>query len=834
VTTAEFNRYLKSLPTKYTKLSLEIMLSKLRPDLRQPLQKNLPARIVGKALGDSSRIWAVFESISETQRSILILVDRADEFGMNLDLLRNGIRVLEGRDESPAIFDLFARGLLLPVSSNTEWSLSSPAIAFDLLHLEHVVIRNHPFLDPFLKGSPLPDELPAWPEGGRDDGPVEISLSVSPRKVIETLSDVCDIIDHNPNFLTKRGQIRAPVRKEIADAGFDELGFKLWAEMARRFSFIQRDRDGFWHRKHPASILGSEPLVAISLLPEVLTVTSPGVFDIDPVATFVFGGLEYQPMGDARVFSLNLLKAAIEGLHRMAAFGSGLWFKDEDLRPLLRPTIRAWINMLFASYYMLPWHVSSVSDLINQVDPLTRETFHVLALFGLIERGLQKGKAVSRLSEIGAWVLQHGMTYVKNRDVIAGLEGELSWDGDLLKISDMRDTYLVQLALGDLARPVGNGSFRIDGEGARMVASGGVKAKLIIHRIDTLVPQGAPISVKGMVEEALRTFHPVILNTGLSAVLLSELKPALLKKLRSFGHVVGEVILFDSDGLRRLQKLASIRNTIDYDSPPRPSCLLSADLSISRKKGVPYDLRLRQLFEDYGMECDASQFQLDVEKMGLFDLESDDMIQRRLKYFLSLFEAHVIDGISDVACMRIMALAGIVDAPRVNPHVVLEFEPVIARGLIEGGVLGEKVNYLRDGLILVPQQELTRVEEALSKLGIPFPAEASSLLESGRGRIAVERLEEAITGVSLQPAAVVPRPEERRRRSLSPSEEEIALVLSSIQTNSDSGGRGATLGELSRTTGLENQLLHKILRSLLNQGKLTLSGHARGARYKIP
>ncbi len=730
--------------------ALKQMWIHLQPEARMPTERDTLIRGIEQALHDGDRIRAIFETASETEQLALRIAYDAKDSGFSLRLLQLEMARFTGANCEITLLGLFAKGMLLASRSQFQRWQHDNKTSFDEHNLCTSILSLHPHITAFVRKITVPGESRSLRILQQPLDHAKLTLSVTPDGVINNLLAVCRTVDRHPLLMTTRGDLRAGAIKEMASiSDLDEHDFFTWANLARLLLVVEVDEDGHWSRSLLAPRLINEPLIVLSLLPVTLqtypyTVSNFGVHGAYPFKT---PGYHYAE-GSSSLKS-DLVQIILTALTASSATfpKPAHWFSDDDMASRLRLTVRKWAYGEAQQRYPYMQAKTDVSYAMDSLRGFVNGALNTFAKFGLIDRFRHGERRFSRLTRIGAWAFRFGKAFIEDTSTIPGLEGTFSWNKKQIELTHRPDAAIVGLALGMLGEQSSEGTFQINGVTALRAAEAGLPPAAIFERIDRLVPGGAPDSVKQEITEALRQFQPVVIKPNISVISLIDMDDNRIKELSKLGSRIGDFIMLDPVEEAQFEAWARPIRTIDYDKPPQPSCTLTHELDLSCKKGIPHDLRLRQLLEDLGLKADNEKgelrTQLDPSRIpGLLSL-SEKVAARRLTMLSAALAPHLIDGFSEAASIRLKALAGLAEAPSLEEYIVLIFPPEEARGLMQLKVLGKKVEPLSNGRLLVPRRVLPSVEEALSELGIPFPAEHSTLLESGRTRVAVERLEEA-------------------------------------------------------------------------------------------
>jgi hypothetical protein len=840
-TLAFFNEILAD----YDNSCMKQMLVELRPDKKSPLRRPEIEAATASALNSSSLMSAVFKSATRNEQ---IATRMVADCGENVMMPRCLLDEFERAGRKPpelTILSALKKGLLLAVISRSGYHMGGK-IRLDRNSLDRCRLLVNPVVAELALQVAIPGEAVVWTRIAMPVSEVELVRSVGPDEALDTLVSVARVIALQPQLLTSQGYLRAAVRRKIEQlTTLDECSFMGWLSMGWRIDAFETDeQDEFWHESPLACKLRTEPL---RMLCQMVLAIETGVSFLSPIVPgyeVVYAKLESVTVHQNEIAN-HAASTVVEALYKAASsfLEPGVWFADSELLPLLRPAIRRSINLILSEESLYWYYRPDTGVVVEAVEKTAQLVLDLLVQVGVVDRGECSAGMAGRLTEIGAWILRNGIRYQTDEDgcLFITIRGRLTWRADGLDLSDRRDMAPIGLLLGLLAEPDGPQSFRIDQETLLRTIEAGESVQEIERRLKRLA--GPPsATVMRALEEASGLWQPVVMTPDLAAYNVPNLEESAAEQLGKHGFAVfGSLVLGEQSLIEDVVTSSGEARVlaIDYDQPPRPMCKLDNDLVLTLPHPASSDLRLVQLLEELGVPADAGSVKLDPEQFpGTAELD-DRKLERYLKSVLKRLHPHVFRGISDAAMTRFLAMVGAVGSPQVETCIVLTFDEDVARGLLQLDTLKGLAEALPRGRFLVPMHELAAVEEKLSEVGIPFPAEHSSLRQSARAMVALDRLEEAVatvgpasTPVTEKPAATS-RPAGRRGPRQPLDETVVEAVLAVVREESADGGRGSTLSGIVEATGYSRDQLRPVLKALVRDQKLTLTGHARGARYTI-
>jgi hypothetical protein len=691
----------------------------------------------------------------------------------------------------------------------------------------------------------------------RPHGTIRATHERSPWTVVQALRALCQTIDEHPQPFTIDNTLRTSFTKRFAElirpSGISTaLGAHSWLCLAWWAGLLVSDDDqDLWLRTSRTRQLVTEPFY---LFPTIVGIMrSSAHVHLDPQLP---GGHDFR-------FYLALLRRfARSDIARHVAesisdrlidvaegsTSSSEWFEDaalaEDLD--LEDEGDELVRLRYLGYGLSR---SNHEQMIQDVAwALISNLLGLLTELGICARGRGAPSRCTRLTPIGvqairAWADSH---HIGQLNVY--FHGALRWqEPNKLIATNELDHELTRLLLGSVAQAAEPaGTFAIDTETITRTLHAGEPADAVRQRLRSLASEPPPAALEESLQQAIATSRPVRVEPDICALELSTLTSEEITALKQHGlRQVGDLLIGHALAIDAALE-ACIEGTcrsIDYSTRPDATATISNDLILTRSDGR-HDLRLQQILVDLGAQPNAASVQVTPEQLGIDDDATEAANLRRMNAFLRRLEPHLTgNGVPPAARTRLLADAGVIDPPQVTESVVLTFDPVVAQGLVDNGVLGEVGELLTNGRLLVPKHHLAEVEERLSELGVPFPAEHSSLRDTAHLQAAVHRLGEALrqpatptTGSASEPpprkASESAKPTGPRARHSEPTEPTLQTVLEAIRRASANGGRGATLGELASATGIERKQLQPMLKRLVRDERATLTGHARGARYR--
>ena len=800
----------------------------------------------------------------EVERLALrIALDGADD-GLPGEVLAAELKDRAGKRARGAVESLLQVGLLL---FNTErrpaWGAIAEALGRpDGWHRWRLV--THPAVRAAVQQVPLAGEPSEWTHLEEPSvGEVELLHSGSGARTIQALAATCAIIDRAPTPFTQTGYLRAAVERQLEKTDFpaeDTLSFPAWLALAVALALVDSAPAATrFVRRSDAHRLDTEPLLVLAALPAALRSADP--------ALFTQTGTPWAASGDGLRFGLGYgygfggLGPAMADvvldqlLHGTSAFlDEGLWFLDREFHPTLHGHTRRW-QASVRSGTGDHWALRSLepSAVRAAAAAFAAHLFDILAIVGALDRGYVRrtGERASRLTRLGAWLFRD-----PSRPGAPALVSGARWTDDgRVAPDDPADAPLLSLVLGSLGRAAADGpsaGFHVDAATLSATIVAGASSESVERRLRRLVPDAPlPRRVSEALAETVEAHRPVVLHDQLTAMQFSDLTPAERAALEAEGYIVLDtpepLVLVAPRRVVPFLRRFGVTTTagIDYDARPLSVCQIdgaTGEMTIPR--GKRSDLRLLGVLEDLGVPVPpAAKVTLAFDAIPGVDGLEEGALERHLAGLLRRLETHVDGPVPDGLRLQLLADGGLVDAPEAEKALLLAFPLPVARGLAERGALGSQVETLAGGRFVVPLSAVADVEARLSALGIPFPAEHSSLRERAQALLAVGALQGAVAELAARPSAAPPAAEaappaaarSAARASApaaaAPTRGPEERVRAAVAAACRDGGSGLRLGEIETETGLDRRAVKALLRPLLEAGTVTLRGHARGARY---
>ncbi len=813
------------LLSEYPKTGLQHMWQRLSPDLSPPSTKPELVEALAAIHLDGSQVETHFETTSTNDRlAVRLALDGSlsVDSGLPTHVLHNQLNRIIGKGADQVLTLLIKAGCLLLLR---RFSYSN--LDYKDMRSVNTALMPHPILLEAAAQIPVPGEELRL--GGNIRGQVRGSHGFSPERVVDGLKAVCRVVDGQPKLVTKQGRLRVAAQRMVsAETVFGEgLVFDSWFQIAQKVGLIVFD-GSFCKCTAEASLLETQPLAVLSRI---------------PAAVCKIGSNKLCCVGDKRAgrFYHNLIeeygpsitRAVVDVLSFAATSDTGrVWIGDGELAPLVARLSRMWEAERLSKGFNW-WMHYDFDHIKTEISAEIGNQLDVLAALAIIDRGTIGKTRASRLTVLGTWLL--------NQEARITIDAKWLKDGRLA-VKDPDDIQLFGLLLGTLGERVDwdkAQGFKVDAETIARTLRAGEPVASVLKRLERLVLKTPPASVLAAFKQASKGWQPAEIFPEIIGVHLDQLPTKLRAVLKE--QAVAEsadTVYCSAEIFAEIAEKFKIGSgsSFDYDEAPHRRCTVKKNMQVAVGDGAK-DLRWVQLSEEMGVAGRAS-FPLDLEAIPGLDKLDDRALDRRVRELLGRLDRHVQKGLNDATMVRLLAAAGLVPAPEVGQYVVLEFPESSARGLSALKVLGDQVEMFSGNRFLVPRSALAEVEEKLSQFGIPFPAEHSSLHETGRVEAAVGRLEKALSTAAdtATPAARTEPPAPPKSPPRQPDDPELGLsekVLLVVGKASKKGGRGAVLGTIAQATGADRKVIKPILRDLIDNGTIALSGHARGARYRM-
>jgi hypothetical protein len=841
---SEVYAFIREVLADYEMSCMKQIWTELCPDQKQPKRRADLEVATAEVLGRSSTMGAVLESAAKYEQIAARMVVDCGDRAMVPRCLHEELQRVGRKQPELTVLSALRKGLLLAVIKRRGYYIGNK-MRFDHNSLDRCRLVVNPMVAEHVLRVSVPGEADAWTRIAKSISQVRLVRSVGPDESLDILISVGRVIALQPRLLTSKGYVRAAAGNKIEQmTTLDQSSFMGWVSMGWRIGAFESDEEGeFWQEGPMACKLRTEPLRMLCQMVLAIESAASLLSGIVPGYETIYARLESVTIHQNEIAN-HAASTLVEALYKAASsfLDPGVWFADSELLPLLRPAIRRSINLILSEDSLYWYYRPDTGVVVEAVEKTAQLVLDLLAQVGVVDRGECSAGMAGRLTEIGAWILRNGIRQQtdENGRTFISIWGRLTWRADGLTLSDRRDMVPIGMLLGLLAEPDGPQSFRIDQETLLRAIEAGESVQEIESHLKRLAGP-PPESVMKALEEAAGHWQPVVLTPDLAAYNVLNIAESAAEQLRKHGFAVfGSLVLGEQSLIEDVVYSSGEARElpIDYDQPPRPMCKLDNDLVLTLPDPGVTDLRLVQLLEEIGVPAGSSSVKLDPEQFPGTDELDDRQLERYLKSVLKRLQPHVFRGIPDAARTRFLATVGAVAAPNVETRMVLTFDEDVARGLLQLDALKGLAEALPRGRFLVSMDRLAAVEEKLSEVGIPFPAEHSSLRQSARAMVALDRLEEAVTAVGPAKAsspsekpAETSRPARRRRRPRQPIDSTVAEAVLTVVREASADSRGSTLGGIVEATGYSRDQLRPVLKALVRDRKLTLTGHARGARY---
>ncbi len=648
------------------------------------------------------------------------------------------------------ILDLLTQGsLLLNTERKSYWA--RPAGAFSGGHGEWSLCV-HPALRGDAARFPIPDEPENWRPEAYDSRQVEIVHETSPGRVIDLLRASGQAIDRYPQPVTQSGLLRASVKRWLEDSPFalgGTLGLGTWLVVGRTLGVFRSDAQfQVWSSRTQVQKLNTAPFEILARLPEAVVGLAP--LDV-PMGGSPWAALHQRNPGmmpTAAGHKTRVFESVITLVRKIAVdLDPDAWFADEMLRPPLRRFIRRWASDRRLQYSMN--HPQGLVQLRRSLWLLVSHAVDLMAHMGLLVRGRAGQARVARLSPLG-------------RAVLTGVEAEaltgLSWRGnDRIRLDADTDGELAALAVGSVADKNTNRNGIVEllfsDESIERALLAGETTQGIEARLTRLIPtRRPPARLREKLADCEHKQRRALLREPLSAVELVGLSKPQERMLETLGLERYGDLVFTTPAdveplLRRLGAVVTTR--FDYEVDPEASNRLDDSGELWLHPDAVGDLRFRGVLETWGLKLDPAEtpdcVRLDAEKMSGADDLDDAALEKMITSNLRALEPFLAGGVSASTRVRVTADAGLIDAPVVTRQVVLTFPESTALGLRSLDAFEGLAEPIGGGRFLIAEGVLPEVEERLSELGVPFPAEFSSLRDKARMQATVAQLRSALS-----------------------------------------------------------------------------------------
>ena len=756
----------------------------------------------------------------------LVLDSKASRLEAEVLLAMHGRHQVEAGKAEEFVKGLIRQGLLLPIFPGGAWW--NPDRVFQGWVDDVWLAVPAWFAEALGDLSELGGERLHEDVSGEVLDPTGTSAVIEPSSVIRYLQVTCSLVERYKVLVTVHGDPRQYTARFLDDQPGDFQGVLLleWLDTACVLGLIESHEHLRWRCRPQRTRLTTEPLSVLLEAATRLQARNEG-----SLARRQQQEVYYWQETISRARD-HMEQACLKALADSCAGGRRPgWFSERELELMTDSVIRRNQAPDPRSHY---WYGTSAQLLSTGRDFRSAFVRRLWAL-GMLRRGRCERRQVYRLTALGVATFgSRGLSL---------LDGAAAWSGDgRLQLRDQGQQQLVQLALGALAQPAESGVLAVTPSGVEAALKGGMTPDKIEQRLQLL---GGPLPgpLAAALARLAQKIRPLHVTDGVALLALASLSEAQRRLLQQRGiQPNGELVLVPQSSTREVASLLQVEleGSIDYRLGPKKLCKVKADglTSIVARKNSWRDLRLRTALQAFGIELPlAHATKLSVERMPEARELSGKALDRRLTAALRTLDPHVQgDGIPRAVAVRLRAEAGQVDAPGVKQYLVLSFPEFVAGGLDDSGELGNEVELLPGGRLLVARKDLARVEQRLSELGIPFPLEHSAAQERIKARAAVGRLQTAVQ--LLDPGRTAPEPEPAGEATgpapaaggeYDPSE---AVVLQALGRHECD--RGIPARELAEAAGMEPTVARKVLKRLAAGGHVEQLGRGRGTRYRRP
>ncbi|NOZ85319.1 MAG: hypothetical protein GXP49_03470 [Deltaproteobacteria bacterium] len=464
--------------------------------------------------------------------------------------------------------------------------------------------------------------------------------------------------------------------------------------------------------------------------------------------------------GKNRVSQIAVAFDSIINIFRPVETGKG--FAKESIyhsKWITRVVTRSIWNVLLRE--ITKTSLNDVAQLTNMIERTDEVTGHVLAFLyatGIIERAEYGGggDVYWRATPLTLRVLS------KDHDLMAPWRHKAHWkskksDNILLVPGkprggpEMSAAFLGPIASSVNTRKDGGAEFQVTVDSLNLALAQGISIQEIRQRLEYLAGP-YPSRFADMINAIKASYKPFRL--WLDPVLVKNFDPKHTGKAhleRSGARRIGSnSFLFPS-----LASFTEFRDALDsdgkplyrfhrYDVAPEKTCRISrsgADYFLLITDESRYDLKLHRLLSDLGIKKYPLPGKVDVSSLKVAS-------GRQIKPMLKDLERFFIRGIPETLVILLLAKAGEIDSPLVEPFFRINFKKRVFKGLLPI-LLGKrsvlKFDYLEDqGCFFVPGSTLAKFEELLADKEIPFPIEFSQVKKSAANKKALKELERAV------------------------------------------------------------------------------------------
>ncbi len=689
--------------------------------------------------------------VGENQRLALRLAADGGRGGILGKVLEDELKRLAQSRPSALIVELLTRGsLLLNTEHKSYWA--RPASAFSGGHQEWSLVL-HPALRGAVDEVEVPGETESLTAPDATERAVTTVHQTSPAQLLALFRATGQAVDRFPQPVTQAGMLRAPVQNWLKTSPFGEsctLGLGTWLVAARALDLLRADAQfQVWACRPSMQKLETAPLGTLLRLPQALVDLAP--LDV-PMSSSPWAALHQRGSGLSPVAAgqkTALFDRIVRVLRKLAREPEirERWFPDDALRPALRFLFRRWGSDTRLRYSL--GHATALSQLRRSLWLFAAHALDLMAHLGMAERGQAGEQRCFRLSPLGVAVLQDNSP---DGPPIPGLRWK---GGDRIAVETGADAQLATLAVGVVAELVagrrGGHELRFTDESLSHAFAAGETADDVEARLRRLLPDRAPpAALSARLRDFERRQRRVVIRESLVLLEVAGLSAEAYRRLEQAGaERFGELVVVPAGDLDEvLAVLGAVgEDPHDYDLAPRAQHRLEPDGVLWLRPGACDDLRLRNALEAWGLRPPfPPSLRLDPEAVPGFDTMPDGALIKHLIGLLRALEPFVVGGVPASVRVRVLAEAGLIDAPTVTPHTILTFSESVAQGLQDLGTLGPLAEPLSGGRFLVAQGHLALVEERLSELGIPFAAEHSSLRDKARMQATVADLRAALDG----------------------------------------------------------------------------------------
>lgn len=703
---------------------------------------------VSRAYAERTLVLAQIEAAEPVEKQILALVMDSDQHMLPAAVLvgmlsRQGI----SSPESPMV-RLVSSGLLLPwLNRDQAWFGESS------LHLGTIGSGIY-FVPPWFR-SALAGAIPDYRAKVHTVVTEPVQRDTSPRALVGLrqailyLRTTCSFAERFRRPLNRKGALSAAALSlyKEQDAAYRRLDLLSWLLLGKMLGLLNSEDGQRWFCTPKVSDLQVDPLGVYLKIPGILLNKNISLKEL--YETYNSYGYSFDIY---QIYCHVTLRNAL--LEPPAADRARAWFSIPELRQYLDHVIRHAAHDLtrsideriYKTRFLNLHHKTIAFNVINE-----------LQVLGLIEMSSPATPNAFRYTRLGLIALRPGA------QELGGLRGAGAWQADgSLRIADETKRELAALALGPLAKDGIGPDGVIKLTPARLVEAMrlGQTAQTIKQRL-MLLTAGAPVpeSLSVLIGDQATYPRAVLAFEQIAVLEAGPLSPDEREALKARGcWVRGDLVLLAPDmGVGVASMLgARFDRSYSYDKPAVASLHLDRDGTLSMPGTPSRDLRLRSALAAFGIGLPLPEgARLCVEAMPGLKGQGQRSPTKQIQAPFQDLISHIVrmpetDNAVDLAWLRLRAEAGLVEAPQVEEPLLLTFPEQVTHVLMTTHALPKGVELLYQPMrLLVPRALAAGVEEALSALGIPFPADKSVARETMRARSAVQQLQQAMLGAGL-------------------------------------------------------------------------------------